>query len=200
MLHGCTQSPDDFAAGTRMNFIAEEQNCLVVYPAQRSDANPSKCWNWFRSADQQRGAGRTLADRRHHPPGHAGLFGRSQARLRRRPFGRRRRCGHHGRDLQRSVRRGRNPFRPGLRSRHRHALSVRRHASGEQPVAKLFRAGRSSRPLFSTATATPPCILTMATKLSNRLSARRGRQKKVHRGQIPGGHAYTRTTLRRRRT
>ena len=32
MLHGCTQSPDDFAAGTRMNFIAEEQNCLVVYP------------------------------------------------------------------------------------------------------------------------------------------------------------------------
>jgi poly(3-hydroxybutyrate) depolymerase len=30
MLHGCTQSPDDFAAGTRMNFVAEEQNCLVV--------------------------------------------------------------------------------------------------------------------------------------------------------------------------
>jgi poly(hydroxyalkanoate) depolymerase family esterase len=57
MLHGCTQSPDDFAAGTRMNFIAEEQNCLVVYPAQLSDANPSKCWNWFRSTDQQRGAG-----------------------------------------------------------------------------------------------------------------------------------------------
>jgi hypothetical protein len=31
MLHGCTQSPDDFAAGTRMNFLAEEQNCFVVY-------------------------------------------------------------------------------------------------------------------------------------------------------------------------
>ena len=57
MLHGCTQSPDDFAAGTRMNFIAEEQTCFVVYPAQRSDANPSKCWNWFRTADQQRGRG-----------------------------------------------------------------------------------------------------------------------------------------------
>ena len=26
MLHGCTQSPEDFAAGTRMNFIAEEQS------------------------------------------------------------------------------------------------------------------------------------------------------------------------------
>ena len=57
MLHGCTQSPDDFAAGTRMNFIAEEQNCFVVYPAQPSRANPAKCWNWFRTADQQRGSG-----------------------------------------------------------------------------------------------------------------------------------------------
>ena len=45
MLHGCTQSPDDFAAGTRMNLIAEDQSCLVVYPAQPSDANPAKCWN-----------------------------------------------------------------------------------------------------------------------------------------------------------
>jgi poly(hydroxyalkanoate) depolymerase family esterase len=57
MLHGCTQSPEDFAAGTRMNFIAEEQTCLVVYPAQRSEANHAKCWNWFRAADQQRGRG-----------------------------------------------------------------------------------------------------------------------------------------------
>jgi poly(hydroxyalkanoate) depolymerase family esterase len=57
MLHGCTQSPDDFAAGTRMNFIAEEKTCLVVYPAQRREANQAKCWNWFRTADQQRGSG-----------------------------------------------------------------------------------------------------------------------------------------------
>jgi hypothetical protein len=57
MLHGCTQSPDDFAAGTRMNFIAEEKSCLVVYPAQPSRANPAKCCNWFRTANQQRGSG-----------------------------------------------------------------------------------------------------------------------------------------------
>ena len=57
MLHGCTQSPDDFAAGTRMNFIAEEKSCFVVYPAQPSDANHAKCWNWFRAADQQRDRG-----------------------------------------------------------------------------------------------------------------------------------------------
>ena len=57
MLHGGTQTPDDFAAGTRMNLIAEEQNCLVVYPVQPSHANPAKCWNWFRASDQQRDRG-----------------------------------------------------------------------------------------------------------------------------------------------
>src|SRR5215216_1561246 len=44
MLHGCSQSPDDFAAGTRMNLVAEEQDCFVDYPAQPSHANQSKCW------------------------------------------------------------------------------------------------------------------------------------------------------------
>jgi poly(hydroxyalkanoate) depolymerase family esterase len=57
MLHGCTQSPDDFAAGTRMNFAAEEHNCFVAYPEQAIAANSSKCWNWFKSGDQQRGRG-----------------------------------------------------------------------------------------------------------------------------------------------
>jgi poly(hydroxyalkanoate) depolymerase family esterase len=57
MLHGGTQTPDDFAAGTRMNLIAEEQSCLVVYPAQPSHANPAKCWNWFRAGDQRRDRG-----------------------------------------------------------------------------------------------------------------------------------------------
>ncbi|WP_338763432.1 PHB depolymerase family esterase [Massilia sp. METH4] len=57
MLHGCTQDPDDFAAGTRMNQVAEETGCLVAYPAQSQQANSSKCWNWFSAADQRRDQG-----------------------------------------------------------------------------------------------------------------------------------------------
>ncbi len=57
MLHGCTQSPDDFAAGTRMNFLAEGRGFLVVYPEQGAAANGSRCWNWFQAAHQQRDQG-----------------------------------------------------------------------------------------------------------------------------------------------
>ena len=54
MLHGCKQNPDDFAAGTRMNELADELGFIVVYPRQARAANASRCWNWFRSADQKR--------------------------------------------------------------------------------------------------------------------------------------------------
>lgn len=57
MLHGCTQDPDDFAAGTAMNERAREQGFFVLYPQQSSDANPSRCWNWFEHKHQERGQG-----------------------------------------------------------------------------------------------------------------------------------------------
>jgi poly(hydroxyalkanoate) depolymerase family esterase len=57
MLHGCTQTPEDFASGTGMNALAEEFGCLIAYPAQPSGANVQKCWNWYRPEDQVRDRG-----------------------------------------------------------------------------------------------------------------------------------------------
>ena len=57
MLHGCTQNPDDFAAGTRMNDAGLERGLFVLYAAQAQTANPSRCWNWFKHNHQARDRG-----------------------------------------------------------------------------------------------------------------------------------------------
>ena len=194
MLHGCTQSPDDFAAGTRMNFVAEERNCLVVYPAQRSDANPSKCWNWFRRADQRRDEGepsliagitrQVMQDYSVDPKRVfvAGLSaGGAAAAI----------MGATYSDLYAAV---------GIHS----GLAYR--TATDMPSA--FAAMRQGRGASRQAVPVGPTVPTIifhgdrdttvhpdngALAVEQAVGTTRTR-KKVHRGQIPGGHGYTRTT------
>ena len=60
-LHGCWQTPEDFALGTRLNAAAESRGLVVLYPAQGRRDNPYRCWNWFNPADQAAARGEAAA-------------------------------------------------------------------------------------------------------------------------------------------
>lgn len=195
MLHGCTQSPDDFAAGTRMNFIAEEQTCFVVYPAQRADANQSKCWNWFRTPDQQRGGGepsliaritrQVMRDYSVDPKRVyvAGLSaGAAAAAI----------MGATYNDLYAAV---------GIHS----GLACGAATDMPSAFAAMRQGGGPSRWVIS---GNRPPVLTIifhgdrdttvhpnnGGQVLEQVIGTTRTQKTVHRGQIPGGHEYTRTT------
>lgn len=57
MLHGCNQTPDDFARGTHMNALAEHHGLAIAYAAQTEGQNAASCWNWFKPVNQARGLG-----------------------------------------------------------------------------------------------------------------------------------------------
>ena len=50
MLHGCSQTVVEFGEGTRMNAVAEDRHCAVLYPEQSRRSNTLRCWNWFAPA------------------------------------------------------------------------------------------------------------------------------------------------------
>jgi poly(hydroxyalkanoate) depolymerase family esterase len=57
MLHGCTQSAQEFANETGMNATAEKYGFAVLYPEQGYQDNIWRCWNWFKPENQTRSGG-----------------------------------------------------------------------------------------------------------------------------------------------
>jgi poly(hydroxyalkanoate) depolymerase family esterase len=194
MLHGCTQSPDDFAAGTRMNLIAEEQTCFVVYPAQPSDANAAKCWNWFRPTDQRRGHGEPsliagvtqqvmreyLVDPRRVYIGGLSAGAAAAAIM-----------GATYPDLYAAI-----GVHSGLICGAANDLPSAFAAMRQGDLADV-KAGNVA-PVLENGHAIPTIVFhgdrdtTVHPRNADHVIARSGR-KTVHRGRVPGGHAYTRT-------
>jgi poly(hydroxyalkanoate) depolymerase family esterase len=195
MLHGCTQSPDDFAAGTRMNFLAEKQNCFVVYPAQPSQANHAKCWNWFRTADQQRGRGEPsliagitrrvmddyLVDRKRVYVG--GLSaGAAAASI----------MGATYNDLYAAI---------GIHS----GLACGVATDLPSALVAMRQGGSDHKVILGDRPPVPTIVFhgdrdttvhpNNGDQILEQSLGTMSTQKKVHRGQVPGGHAYTRTIL-----
>ncbi len=194
MLHGCTQSPDDFAAGTRMNFFADEQNCFVVYPAQPSQANQAKCWNWFRAADQQRGrgepsliAGITRQIMRDYSVDPARVYvaglsaGAAAAAI----------MGATYSDLYAAI---------GVHS----GLACGAATDLPSALIAMRQGGRSSDKIVSGDGSAVPTIVFHGDRdttvhpdngdqVLEQSAQATTMQKNVHRGRVPGGHAYTRT-------
>ena len=57
MLHGCTQTAEEFAAATQMDAIAEKEGFVVAYPEQSADTIATRCFQWWDPAHQSRDAG-----------------------------------------------------------------------------------------------------------------------------------------------
>jgi poly(hydroxyalkanoate) depolymerase family esterase len=192
MLHGCTQSPEDFAAGTRMNFIAEEHTCFVAYPAQRAEANHAKCWNWFCPADQQRDggepsliAGITRQVMRDYSvdPQRVYVGGLSAGAAAAAVMG-----STHG-DLYAAI--GiHSGLACGAATDLPSALIAMRQGSGSEavpgdgpPIPTIVFHGDRDTTVHSN----------NASQIVRQFIGGTSTKQKVHHGRIPGGHAYTRT-------
>jgi poly(hydroxyalkanoate) depolymerase family esterase len=201
MLHGGTQTPDDFAIGTRMNVIAEEEICFVCYPAQPSHANPAKCWNWFRLNDQRRDrgepsliAGITRQVMRDYSVDPQRVYigglsaGAAAAAV----------MGATYPDLYTAI-----GIHSGLAFGAADDLISAFAAMRQGGTRCSSRFGREISAVLEDEPAVPTIVFhgdrdaivhpRNADDVIARAVKTRSWQKEVHRGQVPGGHAYTRT-------
>jgi poly(hydroxyalkanoate) depolymerase family esterase len=47
LCHGCRQTAEEFAQGSRITELADRLGCLVLLPRQTKWANTWRCWNWY---------------------------------------------------------------------------------------------------------------------------------------------------------
>lgn len=57
LLHGCRQTTAEFADATRFTTVADRNGFVLVLPQQEDRHHPMRCWRWYESRHQQRGAG-----------------------------------------------------------------------------------------------------------------------------------------------
>jgi poly(hydroxyalkanoate) depolymerase family esterase len=57
LLHGCGQTPAEFADATRFVDAADRSGFVLVLPHQEGRHHPQRCWRWYEVAHQHRGAG-----------------------------------------------------------------------------------------------------------------------------------------------
>jgi len=196
MLHGCTQTPDDFAAGTRMNALAEEHGFFVLYPGQTRAANRSRCWNWFKRGDQRRDKGEPaiLAGMTRHCMGRYAIDARRVYV-----------AGLSAGGAMAAVLAAAYPelyaavgIHSGLAVGSAHDVASAFSAMQGQPAGRSAGAPSAARSL--------PAIVFHGDRDTTvhprngeeliRESVDRAAASSVEEGQVPGGHAYTRTVHR----
>lgn len=57
LLHGCRQTAAEFAAASGFDELADRYGFLLVCPEQSARSHQQRCWRWYESAHQERGAG-----------------------------------------------------------------------------------------------------------------------------------------------
>jgi len=86
VLHGCTQTAEQYASGAGWLDLADEAGFTVLCPEQQRGNNPNLCFNWFLPQDNRRDRGealsisnmvRTMIDRHGVDPGRVYVTGLS---------------------------------------------------------------------------------------------------------------------------
>ena len=63
VLHGCLQTAAGYDYGAGWSTLADRYGFALLFPEQRQENNPQRCFNWFRPEDSERDQGEALSIR-----------------------------------------------------------------------------------------------------------------------------------------